>query len=133
MKKFTIIMSLFALTLMAGSAFAEKLTLKSESRLMYDEMVVCHVAIQNNGDGQCAVPIINKLEELNEAGIQIDFVIAERYRQCGGDSTCSDIVETIGHNESQYYKMINDIIVAYACIEYGATNAEDLLLCEQFK
>lgn len=128
MKKFTIIMSLFALTLFAGSAFAE-----DRNQLIYDEMVVCYISIQNNSNGQCAIPIINKLEELNKAGIQIDFVIAERYRQCGGDSTCSEVVESIGQNGAQYYEMINDIIMAYACIEYGTTNAEDLSLCEQFK
>jgi|TARA_B110000037_G_C16643524_1_gene311523 hypothetical protein len=128
MKKFTIIMSLFALILMTGSAFAA-----DKNQLMYDEMVVCHISIQNNGNGQCAVPILNKLEDLNKAGIQIDFVIAERYRKCAGDKTCTDIIETIGHNKETYYKMINDITLAYACIEFSTSNAEDLLMCEQFK
>ena len=128
-----ILLSLLTLVL-NGTTDAIELSLKSEGRVIYDEMSICHKSIQNNGNGQCAIPIVNKLEELNKADKTLDFVVAEVYRKCGGGyQGCEPIIETVGHTEEEYNEMINDIIVAYACIEYGTTNAEDLLLCEQFK
>ena len=128
-----ILLSLLTLVL-NGTTDAMELSLKSEGRVIYDEMSICHKSIQNNGNGQCAIPIINKLEELHKADKTLDFVVAEVYRKCGGGyQGCEPIIETVGHTEEEYNEMINDITLAYACIEFSTSNAEDLLMCEQFK
>ena len=57
-----ILLSLLTLVL-NGTTDAIELSLKSEGRVIYDEMSICHKSIQNYGNGQCAIPIINKLEE----------------------------------------------------------------------
>tara|TARA_B110000196_G_C21004881_1_gene594820 strand:- start:590 stop:988 length:399 start_codon:yes stop_codon:yes gene_type:complete len=128
-----ILLSLLTLAL-SGTTDAIERSLKSEGRVIYDEMSICHKSIQNYGNGQCAIPIINKLEELNKADKTLDFVVAEVYRKCGGGyQGCEPIIETVGHTEEEYNEMTETILLAYTCIKSTEYQVDDLMLCQQFK